>query len=146
VRALAALFVLLTFVGCNSIPPLEDWERYQVSARRSEKPGECIIRVTMLTPPPPPIAHYLTVGEPKIVDGEVQLELHGWHKDPKFPNEPELMVEVKVGVRAGVPFTFVLQNRGHEDRYRITVPLEIPSLPPGPPTIEPASGEFSERG
>lgn len=143
-RALALLAVLLTSVGCRSVPPLDDWEHFVVSARRSEKAGECIIKVTA-SPPPPPIAHVLVVGEPKIVEGEVQLEIHGWRR-PQFPNEPELMVEVKVGVRQGIPFTFVLQNKGHEDRYTITVPLEIPSLPPGPPTIEPAAGEFSERG
>ena len=138
-RKLAApIIVMMALVACTSLPPLEEWERFEVSCRRSDKPNECIVRVKAKGGPPPPIGQCL-LGEVALDEGKVVLELKGWGR-PRVAGQEERVLEAKVGVRTGVPFKFELLDRGHRDVYMIEVPEK------GDPTIDPASGEYSERG
>ena len=66
----------------------------------------------------------------------------GWRgpkKDEVGTAEGVLVATVDL-LKPGVEFRFTLLDRGHRDVYRIVVPVT------GEPTIEPAAGEFSERG
>lgn len=132
------ILAVLVVAGCASVPPLEKDERFKVSCRRGEKPDECIVRVQALFAPPPPIGPYMH-GQVQIVAGKVELEIKGWGR-PDAPGQEERVLEAKVGVRPGEPFVFALLDRGHRDEYTITVPAT------GDPVVEPAAGEFSERG
>jgi hypothetical protein len=142
VRArIAALLLLALVAGCSSVPPLEDWERFQVSCQRAEKePGRVLVTVRAKNPPPPPIGHIL-VGKIELVEGDVILEIKGWRGPRPGETAAEQVLVATVGIaRPNATFTFTLLDRGHKDVYKITVPAT------GDCVVEPASGEFSERG
>ena len=136
-RGVAFLIVLM--LGCASAPPVPEGERFKVTCAPSDNKDECIITVKALFPPPADMLHFLH-GEPKLVDGAVQLEIHGWHMKADRPGQEEGTVEAKVGVKPGVPFKLSLLYLGHKDDYTVTIPEK------GDPQIEPDKGEFSERG
>jgi hypothetical protein len=144
VRALlvaAAVF----FVGCVSAPPLEEFERFKITARRGTTPDkhECIVTVECKNNPPHPFGRILVASEPQLVEGDVILEIKGWRgpKTEEEKNARERTVEAIIGLRTpSARFKFVLLDRGHRDEYTIVMP------PTGEPVIEPAAGEFSERG
>lgn len=136
--AVAAAVVLLA-AGCSSIPPLEDWERFQVSCKRGETPDACIVTIKAKNMPPAPIGHVLQ-GEIQLVEGDAQVEIKGW-RGPRAEGEAEGTLVATIKVRgANTSFKFALLDRGHRDEYTIVMPAT------GEPTIEPATGEFSERG
>lgn len=140
-RALvAAIALLLALVsGCSNIPPLEDWERFQVTAKRGDKPDQCLVTIKAKNPPPPPIGHVLQ-GAIELIEGDVILEIKGW-RGARAPGEMEMVLVATVGIRKpGASFKLTLLDRGHADVYTITVPAT------GDPEIQPAAGEFSERG
>jgi len=134
------LLASIIILGCASAPPLPEGERFRVTC--ASAPGEhpeCVITVKALFPPPGEMLHYIH-ATPTLVDGAVQLEIHGWHMKADRPGQEEGTVEVKVGVKPGVPFKLAVRYLGHEDDYTVTVPDK------GDAQIEPEKGEFSERG
>ncbi len=136
-RSLPAALIALLLAGCASVPPLDPHERFKVSCRKGD-PGECIIKVKALFDPPFPLTTILR-GTTSLVEGRVALEIEGWKGRPDYPGEEPGMVEIKVGCKLDAAFAFRLMYLGHEDDYAVFVPAN------GPPRIDPAAGEFSER-
>ncbi|MEZ0227909.1 MAG: hypothetical protein ACAI25_04740 [Planctomycetota bacterium] len=133
------IFFLSVFSGCTSAPPLEDWERFQLTVKKGAEPNHVFVTIKAKNFPPKPFGHILA-GKIRHDGGDATVELIGW-RGPQAEGEVEGTLIADITIRAAnVSFKFTLSLRGHEDEYRVIVP------PSGDPTIEPAAGEFSERG